>query len=519
MTSLDHRYLQMDGNFLPLPSDGAYIFDQSLEFITEDFEGSNSNSHDHNTTNNKRRSLSSLNTLGSGDVHRAQDSTRKPPRPQRQKSLTSEQTKHRRTRSGCYTCRQRRVKCDEGRPICDRCRKGKRDCTYPDKTTSSKSNRTAPKSKSPDTYSSSSSDEQDDSQQAFPTPDASEGTSVASFRPARADSKRSTMLEEYNGAVAEMQSHFDQAAKPGHLGVVLELFPEWSTLPSDIKFYLEFFRDHITYCHYAFKHDCRDFLKTSYLEAAFNFKPLLYALVSFTAYHYALRHPDTKPEKFLDYYDQAVSLFRAALAKGNSNAVPVLLTMLQLATIEEFLGDWVGLSNHQKAAAKLMQETFTPNAMTQTFTHRVILVWYWRFDLFAGVISGNPLTLPREWFASCVDSCAGAAARNTEGSVGVWFDHFFTKSRMLVTDITLTFSPRTSGFVEDESFEEKVVKLWARIEDHAQRVETAFRDVACFGNTWLESDDSLTDYTDPYHLFTGPYFTMNYILADSCQDA
>jgi hypothetical protein len=28
--------------------------------------------------------------------------------------------KHRRTRSGCYTCRARRVKCDEKKPVCDR---------------------------------------------------------------------------------------------------------------------------------------------------------------------------------------------------------------------------------------------------------------------------------------------------------------------------------------------------------------------------------------------------------------
>ena len=31
-----------------------------------------------------------------------------------------EQIKHRRTRSGCYTCRSRRIKCDEGRPACER---------------------------------------------------------------------------------------------------------------------------------------------------------------------------------------------------------------------------------------------------------------------------------------------------------------------------------------------------------------------------------------------------------------
>ncbi|KAK9471261.1 uncharacterized protein V1510DRAFT_420897 [Dipodascopsis tothii] len=38
---------------------------------------------------------------------------------------------HKRTRSGCLTCRQRRVKCDEQHPRCLRCTKGNRACVFP----------------------------------------------------------------------------------------------------------------------------------------------------------------------------------------------------------------------------------------------------------------------------------------------------------------------------------------------------------------------------------------------------
>jgi hypothetical protein len=47
----------------------------------------------------------------------------KPPKGGRRKQVAApgpEHVKHRRTRSGCYMCRSRRVKCDEGRPICER---------------------------------------------------------------------------------------------------------------------------------------------------------------------------------------------------------------------------------------------------------------------------------------------------------------------------------------------------------------------------------------------------------------
>lgn len=42
--------------------------------------------------------------------------------------------KWRRTRTGCLSCRRRKVKCDEQRPICNRCARGKLDCAWPEKT-------------------------------------------------------------------------------------------------------------------------------------------------------------------------------------------------------------------------------------------------------------------------------------------------------------------------------------------------------------------------------------------------
>ncbi|KZF22939.1 hypothetical protein L228DRAFT_283005 [Xylona heveae TC161] len=38
---------------------------------------------------------------------------------------------HKRTKTGCLTCRARKIKCDESRPNCTSCRKGNRQCTYP----------------------------------------------------------------------------------------------------------------------------------------------------------------------------------------------------------------------------------------------------------------------------------------------------------------------------------------------------------------------------------------------------
>ena len=58
----------------------------------------------------------------------------------------SDQKKHKRTRSGCFTCRSRRIKCDETRPLCERCRKGSRDCVYPSPTASSSASKASSRS-------------------------------------------------------------------------------------------------------------------------------------------------------------------------------------------------------------------------------------------------------------------------------------------------------------------------------------------------------------------------------------
>ncbi|QYS93483.1 Zn(2)-C6 fungal-type domain-containing protein [Trichoderma simmonsii] len=55
-------------------------------------------------------SSSQQNDGGKDDANRKKTSTRK------------------RTKTGCLTCRRRRIKCDEGRPICHNCIKSRRDC-------------------------------------------------------------------------------------------------------------------------------------------------------------------------------------------------------------------------------------------------------------------------------------------------------------------------------------------------------------------------------------------------------
>lgn len=118
---------------------------------------------------------------------------------------------------------------------------------------------------------------------------------------------------------------------------VTNLNYEWTHLPRDVQFYLEYFNENITYLHYSLKYDPGNFLKTDLLEVALRTDSLLYAVVGFSAFQRTLHNPRGKIEDFLPYYNKAVSLLLASLKNGQRHEMGILLSILQLATIEVLL--------------------------------------------------------------------------------------------------------------------------------------------------------------------------------------
>lgn len=108
----------------------------------------------------------------------------------------------------------------------------------------------------------------------------------------------------------------------------------WSHLPSDLQFYLNYFRVNVNHLHYSMKIDPTNFLKTLFLEIALKNEALLYGVVGFSAYLRTLHNPEGKIQDFLKYYNQAVSFLLKSLRKGEQRTVGTLLAILQLATIE-----------------------------------------------------------------------------------------------------------------------------------------------------------------------------------------
>jgi Fungal specific transcription factor domain len=116
---------------------------------------------------------------------------------------------------------------------------------------------------------------------------------------------------------------------------------DWSYLPADLQFYMSYFYENINHLHYSLKYDSEDFMRTQFLDVSLENEALLYAIVGFSAFQRTLHNPEGKIQDFLQYYNKAVSLLLKSLKKGEQHSNGTLLVILQLATIEVRLEDFL----------------------------------------------------------------------------------------------------------------------------------------------------------------------------------
>lgn len=283
----------------------------------------------------------------------------------------SDQKKHKRTRSGCFTCRSRRIKCDENRPLCERCRKGSRECVYPSPTASSSSkasSRTTAKSRAgrPQSRGSDSStkvesetlsplqpiidEEEPDSavSESRPSPASATTTSQPDLRKsqsaqslgkhrARPTSDASSYTKEQSSSPSTESPRFESmSVRSGSLGHSITELLNNARLPDDLRFYLNFHQDFLTPPHFFLRQPSSHFVHHSLIELALQYEPLLYALVAFSAYHHSLHTPGGKLYTFLKYYNKALVLLRKSLGSGEEHTEATLCTVLVLTTFEVF---------------------------------------------------------------------------------------------------------------------------------------------------------------------------------------
>lgn len=174
--------------------------------------------------------------------------------------------------------------------------------------------------------------------------------------------------------------------------------PEWSHLPLDYQGHLRWYDNNITHYHYGLRYDLDGFFSVIVPRMAMQSEALLNAVVAFSAYHTTLQNPNGRIQDFLVYYNRSVRLLLESLRRKEKYSVSILMTILQIAQIEEYLGDWVNVLGHQKAALEIFTKMFSPSNVVETPVGRMCLSWYSRFDGFVAFMGSFPSGLSTDYF-------------------------------------------------------------------------------------------------------------------------
>ncbi|EHY52967.1 hypothetical protein ABEF92_005585 [Exophiala dermatitidis] len=422
-------------------------------------------------------------------------------------AMESSSVKHRRTRSGCFTCRSRRVKCDETRPICDRCKKGNRECEFPQPTTSSKRSKHG-ESRSPKdptvkhetkhdnmsglaTIKDEGEDYDDDDDNSWKSP--TERPPLSRLRTDSAQSIRqtsksnhilggSTMGKEHTSPqsteASDTRSRDETPASSlrtvANSAEMQARHAKIKTLKPDLQKYLQFQQEYMTYYHYFFKLDPTDFVHSEFIDLALGYEPLLYAAVGFAAYHYELQQPDPKLSHFLGYHSKSLSMLRKSLESNAKITEATLLTVLQLATFEEYIGDWVNLVGHHRAACTMIRELFTSHSMMETDLGRRIFSWYARLDVTVGLMAGKVTRLDREWFEANSTWYYNQINNDPDGDLDIenTLAYFVAANRLIGMDLAVLFAQfRQHRDGQEATFRAEVGKVVERLESMKREIE------------------------------------------------
>ncbi|KEY71487.1 hypothetical protein S7711_03553 [Stachybotrys chartarum IBT 7711] len=465
----------------------------------------------------------------------------------RRKSATGlppsiDNVKHRRTRSGCFMCRSRRVKCDETRPICERCRKGNRECVYPEppapkgvpgpnlrmREGMNLSQHTSPLSSTGDDEEDGDTgsklesildvEEGEDLPQNFLShyPSRPVGASFGTIQPSLGRRGSETPSQEGNkssspsASTATTNSFTTVTFQSSDLPVPSVGRLDLSHFSPQTQRHMAWFSDNMTHFHYCISHDGDNFFKSMLPAIAVSDEALLNALVGFSAYHMTLQDPEGKLEDFLQYYNKSVTLLLGSLKRKEKHTITTLLTILQLATIEEYLGDWVNLMGHQKAAFEIITTMFSPQTIVQTPVGRACYTWYSRFDNFIGLMGGFPTDLPREYFTAMVNFSHAQVIAHPE-AIRWKLDERRARLNVITYDMSIVFARGSRGQLTTEEFNDEHQLLTERLEEWKNSWDPTLTDpnFAVTEFPYRQPPDPL-DIVDPYApgiLYESPLFS------------
>ena len=183
---------------------------------------------------------------------------------------------------------------------------------------------------------------------------------------------------------------------------------------------------------------------------------------------------------------------------------------------QDYLGDFVSLLGHQKAAYEMLTELYSTQNVMETEVRRKILAWYIRFDVMGGFLSGYETLLSRDWFLA-KEAYYVQQSLTYPLSVDYKIEAMIAKHRILATDLTMLLAQLPRGDISADEFTRESDGITEKIKSWKIGLDPVFEDeiyqVRYPEGQKPDPDDIVNPYM-PGGLYKGPLFSFNLMLID-----
>ena len=154
-----------------------------------------------------------------------------------------------------------------------------------------------------------------------------------------------------------------------------------------------------------------------------------------------------------------------------------------------------------------------------TETHRKILAWYVRFDLFAGLMSGYETVLGQEWFRANEQYFSEQSKQYPEDT-DYQIELAIASHRLMSVDMALLFARLPRGEISMQQFLLENELLRSQIasweQSFAPLLESSDYLVTSFEGAQAGDPADIVDPYRPGGLYSGPLWSLNYLRMDTC---
>jgi hypothetical protein len=153
----------------------------------------------------------------------------------------------------------------------------------------------------------------------------------------------------------------------------------------------------------------------------------------------------------------------------------------------------------------------------QSEMSRIILGWYMRFDVFAGLMGGFETVLSREWFSSAYEFFQ-RQIESEPASLKWKIEAALANHRLLATDMSLLFVKKGKGELSPDQFMSENAEIGRKIQEWKTKMDPALQDkrflVTDFAGARPRHPNSIVDPYLPGVVYSGPLWVMNVATID-----